>query len=231
MAQYAYFASQHATAASWTAKLASANARAASSGRSASPYSNTFRLVCSFQRCQARRPPAPHSQNQAWPVIAGVRCIALSSASSAFLSAESCANGGAGRRASPEAMSQVLQPPARGRMGLVPVQEPGVTGTEPVHFVSKRSAFPRSTALSPTARPSARPAATSLGKPTAAMLRERPASSAMARNTSAFSGNREASTSEAAPAAAACSDGYDGLDGTGREVLSSASQSFGRARL
>src|SRR5215207_3416936 len=118
MAQYAYFASQHATAASWTAKLASANARAASSGRSASPYSNTFRLVCSFQRCQARRPPAPHSQNQAWPVIAGVRCIALSSASSAFLSAESCANGGAGRRASPEAMSQVLQLPARGKDGI-----------------------------------------------------------------------------------------------------------------
>src|SRR5829696_4942114 len=152
MAQYAYFASQHATAASWTAKLASANARAASNGRSASPYSNTFRLVCSFQRCQARRPPAPHSQNQAWPVIAVVRCIALSSASSAFLSAESCANGAAGRRASPEAMSQVLQLPARGRMGLVPVQEPGVTGTEPVHFVSKRSAFPRSTALPPIAR-------------------------------------------------------------------------------
>src|SRR5215208_744483 len=38
--------------------------------------------------------------------------------------------------------------------------------------------------------PECKAAATSLGKPTAAMLRERPASSAMARNTSAFSGNR-----------------------------------------
>src|SRR5215204_2184370 len=207
MAQYAYFASQQATTASWTAILTKANARAASGGLSESPYSRTLRLVCSFQKYQAREPPAPHSQNQAWLVIAGDRCTALSSASSEIFWGDSWAGGGGGRSASPEAMSHVFQVPARGRIGFVPVQEPVVVGTELVHFASKPSVLPRFTASAPIARPSARPAVISLGNATPATLRDRPASSDIARNFCALSGKRYANTSDAAPATAACSDG------------------------
>src|SRR5947209_6278850 len=82
-----------------------------------------------------------------------------------------------------------------------------------------------------TARPSSRPAATSLGYCTPASTREVAASSACAASAVDSCGNRCASTAAAAPAATACSDGYDGLGGAATSVVSDRSTSLGRGRL
>src|SRR5579859_573955 len=75
-----------------------------------------------------------------------------------------------------------------------------------------------------------RPAATSLGYWTPACTRDVDASSAIVRSASPSAGAKYASTSEAAPAAAACSAGYAGLDGTATSGAIELSCWLGRAR-
>src|SRR5438045_1687962 len=58
-----------------------------------------------------------------------------------------------------------------------------------------------------------------------------PASSALSMKYCASFGTRYASTAEAAPAAAACSDGYEGLVGLGKTVVRDGSAPLGRSRL
>src|SRR5262245_16477316 len=108
---------------------------------------------------------------------------------------------------------------------------PGPVGMVPFHCTSAPSVRARSMTCAATARPSSRPALTSLGYCTPAQRRDCAAMFALSAKLCASFGNRYASTADAAPAAAETSHGYDGLFGLGTTVSSVGSVSLGRGRL
>src|SRR5215831_17665411 len=161
-----------------------------------------------------------------------VRLNAFISANSFTTSAESKAGGGPTSGFPSHGTSQAFQLPAFGALGgVLDTHFPGPVGMGTLDVWSNPSAFARSMTLAATARPSSRPAFTSLGYCTPAATRERAASSALVVNRCACWGMTYASTVAAAPATTACSDGYEGLRGVAITGTMEGSSSLGRGRL
>src|SRR4051794_1860835 len=182
--------------------------------------------------CRFGPPNRTYCQFRAMPLVSGVRGKPFNSARSAAISGESNAGGGPGRSWLPDESTHGFQSDSSALTAAGPVHFwPTSVGITQVPLASKLSLLARSTAAAPTARPSSRPAATSLGYCTPAMTRVSPASSAIWPSDCASFGKRWARMTEAAPAAVACSHGYEGVGETATAVLSDGSIVLGRGRL
>src|SRR5215217_2774015 len=187
------------------------------------------RLAWRIQYAWTLGPPnMTYCQFRAMPLVSGVRGKSFSSARSAAISGESNAGGGPGRSWLPDESTHGFQSDSSALTAAGPVHFwPTSVGITQFPLVPKLSVLARSTAAAPTARPSSRPAATSLGYCTPAMTRVCPASSAICSSDGAAFGNRWARITEAAPAAVACSHGYDGVGETATAGLSDGSTALG----
>src|SRR6266852_3273647 len=165
------------------------------------------------------------------PAAERTRGKLLTSASSAASWAESQGGGGPGRNSLPLESTHVLQVPARASTGFVPFQLQGPFGMLPPKIASDPSDCARAITRAAINRPKSRPACTSLGYCTPARSRDVPAAAACSANVCASVGNKYARTVDAAPAATACSLGYEGLSGLGIAVLRLFTRSLGRGRL
>src|SRR5215813_13596438 len=169
-------------------------------------------------------------QNHAIWFVCTVRAKFFNPSICAVISGVPNAGGGASRAWPPDVKAHGFQAPASGNAGVGLLHLPGIGANEPVKAASEPSRFAHAITWSATMPPRRAPAVRSDANSTPAYNREVPASATSDSSADLRSGNRDASTEEAALAATAYSDGYDGLFGVSISGTTPVSNSAGRGR-